>query len=439
MGPFYKQYEFNIGKGPFHEDEGAVPPLPPLHDGPVKLIAYFLPQFHTIPENDAWWGKGFTEWTNVTKALPRYIGHRQPCLPADLGFYDLRCVDVLRKQAQLARRGGLYGFCLHNYWFSGRRVLETPLETFLKNPEIDIHFCLNWANENWTRTWDGGENEILLRQRYDLKDDIRYAESLLPALRDPRYIRIDGRPLVMVYRPKIIPNAADWVKSWRKVLTENGVGDPYVVMTQTFGDADPRPYGMDAAAGFPPHNGGWQVPNDRESMRLLDLRFYGRALSYEALARRTLSNNPGDYRLFPGICPGWDNGARRPFVGEGFYGANPRAYGIWLKAAISQAMAAPMSERFVFINAWNEWAEGAYLEPDRHFGYAFLAETRRVLESIQSGVDVPRPSLPSRVVLKRLYPEPSTSSRAFNFLARTARKASRMTPLLAKVSNRRFD
>jgi hypothetical protein len=382
MKAFYEQYAYNVTPGPLHEGAASLPEDPPRNP-PVRLIAYYLPQFHPVPENDLWWGTGFSEWTNVTKSVPRYVGHFQPRLPADLGFYDLRSVEVLRAQARLAKRSGIHGFCIHNYWFSGRKMLETPLRLLLANPDIDLPFCLNWANESWSRRWDGADHEVLLEQRYDDGDAERYAESILPALIDKRYIRVNGRPLIMLYRPAVAPDAKDWIRRWRAFLLKNGAGDPFVVAAQTYGDFDPRPYGADAAAGFPPHNGGWELADERDAIRLLDPDFGGGTASYAALADRSLRNTSADYRVFPGVCTGWDNEARKPGKGFSFYGSTPAAYGKWLEMAACQAMTASDSdERIVFINAWNEWAEGAYLEPDRHFGFAYLAQTRRVVDGL---------------------------------------------------------
>lgn len=412
MQRLFKQYRFNVGKGPLYE--GAISlPEEPIEKYPVRLIAYFLPQFHPVKENDAWWGPGFTEWTNVVKSLPHYLGHKQPRLPADLGFYNLSYPDVLRRQAALARRGGIYGFCIHNYWFSGHKLLEKPLNIILENRDIDISFCLNWANESWSRRWDGSENDILLQQLYEPGDDVRYAESILPALVDPRYIKIDGRPLIMFYRPSAAPDARGTVMAWRKYFKEKGVGDPYVVMAQAFGDFDPRAYGMDAAAGFPPH-GGWDLRNDRDRLELLDYTFQGRVVNYDVLVRRMLENKNAEYRLFPGVCPDWDNNARKPGRGYGLYGSTPTKYGRWLQAAAEQAMSARSSdERLVFVNAWNEWAEGTYLEPDQHHGYAYLAETRRVLDRVAGRAPTGR-SLPADKLLPNIAARPSLYRWPFN-------------------------
>lgn len=376
------QYEHNVSRGPHYEGIDSLGKDQAM-DHSVRYIAYYLPQFHAIPENDKWWGTGFTDWTNVTKVLPRYIGHYQPRLPADLGFYDLANAETLRRQVSLAKRGGIYGFCIHNYWFSGKLVLETPLRLLLENPDIDMPFCLNWANESWSRRWDGSENDVLLEQHYGPRDDVRYVESVTEAVRDRRYIRINGRPLLMLYRPGVVPDARATVERWRDYFMSIGLGDPYILMAQAFGDNDPRVHGMDAAAGFPPHNGGWDIPNEKRELSLLDQRYAGHIASYDRLAAVIGANRPTDFRLFPGVCPQWDNEARKPGRGFSFHGSTPAKYGAWLKRASGYAATAPTAdERIVFINAWNEWAEGAYLEPDRHFGFAYLAETRRVLDGL---------------------------------------------------------
>ena len=371
--------QLRVNMAPGADYEGDEHDLVVPHPLPVRLIAYYLPQFHPIPDNDRWWGKGFTEWTNVTKALPRYLGHYQPRLPGGLGFYDLRLPDTLREQAELAKRHGIAGFCIHYYWFAGRRLLETPLELLLSHPEIDLPFCLNWANEPWSRIWDGSERKLLIEQKHSPEDDIAFATALEPALADPRYIRIDGRPLIMLYRPSLLPEPSATIERWREHFSRRGLGDPYVVMPQRAGDTDPTIYGMDAAAGFPPHPDGWDLPPS-SGLALLDEGFRGRALSYDALVEQAATQPHPAFTAFPGVCPGWDNEARREGRGTGFIGSTPRKYGAWLEHSCRRALQMTSAdERIVFINAWNEWAEGAYLEPDRHYGYAYLRETARVL------------------------------------------------------------
>ena len=388
---FLAQQRVSLGPGPYHEPDAAGRPAP---DEPaVRLIAFYLPQFHPIPENDRWWGAGFTEWTNVTCALPQFAGHYQPHLPGALGFYDLRMPETLRAQATLARRYGLHGFCFHYYWFGGHKLLETPLNLLLANPDIDLPFCLCWANENWTRRWDGLEDEVLIAQHYSREDDLDFIRSIGTALRDPRYIRIGGRPLILLYRPAILPNALSTARRWRVYCAEVGLGNPYLAMVQCFGDEDPRPYGFDAAVEFPPHKIGFTAPRINAELRFFDPASGTAVSEYEEMRRRAAAMPIPSYTLFRGVCPSWDNEARKPGAGHVFAHATPSKYEAWLRQACEAALVAPDSdERLVFINAWNEWAEGAHLEPDRHFGHAYLNATARVLKALP----IPHDAAPGR-------------------------------------------
>src|SRR4029077_7166935 len=199
----------------------------------VKLIAFYLPQYHPIPENDDWWGKGFTEWTNVTKARPWFRGHYQPHLPADLGFYDLRLPETREAQANLARQYGIHGFCYYHYWFNGRRLLERPFNEVLASGSPDFPFCLCWANENWTRAWDGLEREVLIQQHYDSNDDLAHIRWLANAFRDPRYIRVHGKPLFLVYRVASLPDPMQTVSIWREEARRLGIGELFLCAVES--------------------------------------------------------------------------------------------------------------------------------------------------------------------------------------------------------------
>jgi lipopolysaccharide biosynthesis protein len=345
----------------------------------VKAVAFYLPQFHPIDENDAAWGKGFTEWTNVSKAVPEFLGHYQPHLPGELGFYDLRIPAVMARQAALAKQHGLHGFCFHHYWFGGKRVLEKPVRQFLADRSIDIPFCLCWANENWSRRWDGSEHDIIIAQSHSPEDDLAFIADLIPALRDPRYIRIEGKPMLLVYRPAILPNARATTELWRSYCRSQGLGEIFLVCAQTFHFADPpATIGFDASVEFPPHS--LSVPDIAPSLRLLNPRFRGLIADYRELVSRARETPPADYPRFPAVFPSWDNSPRRPARGTIFAHASPAQYRDWLDASFQRARRdLPPGQRFVFINAWNEWGEGAHLEPDRRYGYAWLNATAAVV------------------------------------------------------------
>ena len=348
----------------------------------IKLIAFYLPQFHPIPENDVWWGKGFTEWANVSRAVPQFLGHYQPHMPGELGFYDLRVEDVHFRQIELAKQYGLYGFAYHHYWFGGKRLLEMPVDRFLANKKMDFPFLLVWANENWTRRWDGLEDEVLIAQEHSPESDKAFIRDLAPYLRDDRYIRIGDRPVLIVYRANILPEPKATAERWREYCLQNDLGDPYLIAAQTFGLYDPKSVGFDAAVQFPPHN-EWhsgdlmiQVNTD-----LANPGYSSYILDYQKMVEfQEEQTEPSEYPLYKTVFPSWDSEPRKPGRGTIYAGAKPSLYRCWLQAACNWTMSNhPVGERYVFINAWNEWAEGAHLEPDRRFGYANLQTTMEVL------------------------------------------------------------
>ena len=351
---------------------------------PVRAIAFYLPQFHPIPENDLWWGKGFTEWTNVTRARPSFAGHYQPHLPADLGFYDLRVPEVLEQQAALAREHGIHGFCYHYYWFAGKRLLERPIETMRTSGRPDFPYCLCWANENWTRRWDGAEEDVLIAQHSTRADDESFIRGLLPHLRDPRYIRVDGRPLILIYRVGMLPNPRATAAVWREVCRSEGIGELYLCAAKTFDTSDPRPYELDALVEFPPH--GARVLTANLQVDITNPDYRGSVYDYREFVQDLLATPEPLYVSHPTVMPGWDNTARLPNVANIFINAAPEIYEVWLREVVARAVEQRRpEERLVFINAWNEWAEGAHLEPDRRYGRQYLVATRRALTGAPVG------------------------------------------------------
>lgn len=347
----------------------------------IKAIAFYLPQFHRFPENDAWWGEGFTEWTNVRRSKPMFPGHIQPEEPhPSLGYYNLDDVEVMRKQAELAKHYGIYGFCFHHYWFSGKRLMEKPVDQLLATPSIDIPFCLNWANENWTRRWDGAEHEVLIAQNHSPEDDEAFMVDVLRYFRDPRYIRIQGKPLFLVYRPDILPDMRKTLSRWKSVCKRYGENEPYFVMCMSFTNSDPQKFGFDAAVQFPPHwpwEGGESNTIYPATVKGKDKNFHGTLFAYEDLEKSALRSLAKD--IIPCVVPSWDNTPRRLYASSIYSGSSPEIYKDWFIKAC-QFSHSSHSEPLVFINAWNEWAEGAHLEPSKAYGYAYLNATGAVLK-----------------------------------------------------------
>lgn len=354
----------------------------------IKPIAIHLPQFHPFAQNDEWWGKGFTEWTNVTKSKPKFHGHYQPHLPSDLGFYDLRLEESLIAQTKLAKQYGIYGFCYYHYWFNGKLLMEAPLEKMLNSDKIDMPFCLCWANENWTRKWDGSENLVLIEQKYNLQDDLDHIHYLIRFFKDDRYIQIDGKPVMLIYRSELHPQIKEATDLWRKEVKKAGFKDLYLIRVENFERGIiPSEHGFEAGMEFAPdvtlvkkkylkETNYFKYIVEKFSHNLgiknspyLDNKIY----SYNELADNMMAKTPFNYKQYRCITPSWDNSARRENGAHIFMDSTPEKFGEWTKFVTEYTdQNFEGDEKIFFINAWNEWAEGNHLEPDMKFGKAYL-------------------------------------------------------------------
>ena len=365
----------------------------------VKMLAYYLPQYHTFKENDEWWGKGFTEWCNTSIATPRFAGHYQPRIPhSDIGYYDLSDIETIKKQAELAKQHGIYGFCFYYYWFSGKRLMEKPVDMLLKHPEIDIPFCLCWANENWTRAWDGQNRDILIAQDYSDEDDNRFISDMKPYIDDKRYIKIDGKPLVVVYNPGQIPNCEKSFKKWREKAKEIGIGEILIWTCRTANNTAKR-LGIedciDAEIEFPPHNTWINAFAERginlngKNACIFNYQKLVDGIEYDYYTGRDKKH--GKKPIHHACMMAWDNAARRKNNWFTYYHFSLKSLYRWVSIICSQARRDfDEKERFVFINAWNEWAEGTYLEPDKKYGYANINTVSKALmgEPFEDDIEV---------------------------------------------------
>lgn len=355
----------------------------------IKPVAFYLPQFHTFKENNEWWGEGFTEWTNTRKATPKYEGHYQPREPHDdFGYYTLDNKEMLQKQAKLAKEHGIYGFCFYYYWFSGKRLMEKPLDIFLANKDIDINFCLCWANENWTRTWDGLEKNVLIKQDYTEEDDINFIKDLKKYIDDERYIKVDNKPVIIVYNPKAIPDCKKTFAAWRKTAKETGIGEILIWICQTH-DINATKLNIindvDGEIEFPPHKPNIAAVDLNKlyfenGCKPSALYYYESIINSYLMRNRDKSNTLPVYKT---VTLAWDNSARRNigwvnliyYSLESFYG--------WVNDTVRYTEKAHKKDKqFMFINAWNEWAEGTYLEPDKKTGYANINTFSRALYNL---------------------------------------------------------
>lgn len=358
----------------------------------ARLIAFYLPQFHPIPENDAWWGKGFTEWTNVAKARPLFRGHYQPHLPADLGFYDLRVPETRIAQAEMARKYGIEAFCYWHYWFAGRRLLERPFNEVLRSGQPNFPFCLAWANETWSGIWYGRSDRILVEQTYPGLDDYRaHFYALLDAFGDDRYAKIEGKPIFLVFRPANLPESWQFTDCWRELAQRAGLKGIYFVglASPTW---CPEEHGFDASVvdsvrlavsrlGYSP---GPRRDKVAAALQRIGATFLcapacdrPRAYSYRKALSYALPDLGISDQRYPCVVPNWDNTPRSGLGGVAFEGSSPDLFAGHLRGAIGQVAHRLLDQRVVFVRSWNEWAEGNHLEPDQKFGHAYLEVVRR--------------------------------------------------------------
>jgi hypothetical protein len=363
----------------------------------ARAIAFYLPQFHPIPENDEWWEKGFTEWTNVTKATPLFKGHLQPDLPSELGFYDLRVAETREAQAALARDYGVEGFAYWHYWFgNGKRILDGVFEDVLRSGKPDYPFCLAWANMTWSGIWHGLEGKILIEQKYPgMKDHEDHFNFLIQAFRDPRYIRVNGKPLFIIYRPEELPDSQEVLALWRRLAVASGLPGLYFLgifskaehpgcaLYDATTTSEPGRFKALATAKAnvdTPRSFGGRVAGklQRVLKGLVSKAPGGPTLaSYESCVQNYLADGSDGMFTVPCVLPNWDNTPRSGNRGMVLTGSNPGHFQRVLKKAVASIQGRPWEERLLLIKSWNEWAEGNYLEPSRRFGHGYLEVVKK--------------------------------------------------------------
>lgn len=351
----------------------------------MRVLALNLPQFHEVAENNEWWGKGFTEWTNVKKAKPLYKGHVQPMVPLE-GYYDLSEVDAIAHQAELARRYGVYGFVYFHYWYEGRKMLEKPCELLLANPQIDVNYCFCWANHSWTRAWDGKEQQVLLEQTYggeaDWKNHIDY---LLPFFRDERYIKKDNRPMLFIYNSSVIPDVNGMIAFWEEVLRREGFDGLYIV--EYISTKCTKPYISSSRAVYedePLYSLRFETNPVQKAYRVIQKKrkrteYQDYDKIYKMLLRK--KRTYGQREIIQGAFPAWDNTPRRGSRGAMVVkGADPEKFETYF-SRLCRCERQGASKEYIVVNAWNEWGEGAVLEPSELFGYRYLEAIKRITEA----------------------------------------------------------
>ncbi|NOQ32163.1 MAG: glycosyl transferase [Helicobacteraceae bacterium] len=365
----------------------------------MKVIPMYLPQFHQIPENDEWWGEGFTEWTNVKKAKPLFEGHYQPRIPLDKNYYDLTDVETLRWQAKIAKEHGIYGFCFYHYWFNSKLLLEKPMELLLKNPDIDINYCVSWANHNWEDSWKAspGREKILIGHDFDDEEDwIKHFNYLLPFFKDPRYMLEDNKPLLIIYIPNIIGKLNKMLALWNKMAVDAGFeGLKYAfqsAMSYHSGgwDRSMFDYGIEFQPGYVNNKKKWfasfnlmkythKVKKALGIKRRLQISQKQVSISdYDKTWKKILNNKPSAKNAIPSAFVDWDNTPRKQEAGSVYLGATPTKFKHYFKQLLLKAKHEYKTDK-IFVFAWNEWAEGGYLEPDEKFQFGYLNAIKEAL------------------------------------------------------------
>jgi SAM-dependent methyltransferase len=394
--------EYNLGQKNYIEQILKIPDKDvstyvPITENPYsrqsddsKIIAYYLTQFHPDKHNEEWWGKGVTEWNNVCRSVPQFVGHYQPRLPGELGFYDLRLRENMMRQIELAQMHGVHGFSFYYYWFDGERLLEKPIEMFLADESLDFPFSLCWANENWTKRFDGTNSGILMEQPKNVESYKNVIHDMVRFLKDKRYITVQGKKLITVYRPALMPEPNVVLQYWREYCREQGIGELYIIaVKENMVELDLLGIGYDAISEFHPGTVYTNLKNITHDIDYIRSDFSGEVFDYKDLVENQRYFKYNLPKLYRAVMPMWDNTARRNNKGMIFQGATPALYKQWLKDVILEGKSrSDLDDQMVFINAWNEWGEGAYLEPDKKYGYAYLQATKEAVEESRKKNDI---------------------------------------------------
>lgn len=362
----------------------------------MKTIAFYLPQFHTIPENDEWWGKGFTEWVNVKNAAPLYEGHYQPRIPLNKNYYNLLDIKTMEWQVSLAKKYGIYGFCFYHYWFDGKMLLEKPVNQYLKNKNLDLPFCLCWANENWTNGWAAKYPKILIGQTEESEEKWKeHFDYFLPFFKDERYIKENGKPVLIIYKPDLFEHVKEMIEFWDELAKNNGF--PGLVFAAQLAPIDKQKSCFDYHIEYQPTNIYMQMTTTKNGIiknskkvlkyifnKALKIDVEGmkakklRKLDYDEIWEKILNIEVLDDRQIPGAFVDWDNTARKKERGYVIEGASPEKFKKYFSKQIKNAKEKYKKE-YIFLFAWNEWAECGYLEPDEKFGYGYLDALKTAL------------------------------------------------------------